>query len=75
MNDADLLAAPDAAKLALRDAAEHRVTVTVTRADGSSFTGTPREHATMPGVFTIQTGRRGRPALVHEDDVVEVIAE
>jgi hypothetical protein len=75
MNEFDSLIAPDGAKVALRDAAANEVTVTVRREDGQVFTGTPKAHRTDPGYFTIQTGRRGRPAIVHEDDVEEVIAE
>lgn len=60
---------------ALREAAAENATVTVTRTDGRTFTGTAKAHPTEPDVFTVATGRRGRPALIHADDVEDVIFE
>lgn len=50
-------------------------TVTVVRTDGKTFTGTIAHHPTDPDLFVIKTGRRGRPASIHPDDVDAVIYE
>jgi hypothetical protein len=61
---------------ALERAAQTGATVTVTRStDGKTFTGTVKAHPTDPDYFSVQTGRRGRPAVVHLDDVEEVFFE
>ena len=49
--------------------------VTIRDWQGRAFTGTPVPHPTESGVYKILTGRRGRPALIHREDVEEVIAE
>lgn len=59
---------------ALELAAESGAVVTITDWQGRIFTGTPAAHPTEPGMFRVLTGRRGRPALVHRDDVEEVSA-
>lgn len=64
---------PTAAE-ALELAAESGDVVTLTDWQGNVYTGTPAPHPTEPGVYRILTGRRGRPALVHRDDVEEVCA-
>jgi hypothetical protein len=50
-------------------------TVTVTKTDGKTYTGVPKPHPTEPGQYVIRTGRRGRPAVIHPDDIDEVIFE
>jgi hypothetical protein len=59
----------------LTDAALDRATVTILRTDGRLFTGTLRPHATDPQRYTLQTGGRGRPPVIHADDVEDVIYE
>lgn len=50
-------------------------TVTVTLTDGRSFTGTPvAVGPAEPHTYSIRTGRRGRPAKVHADDVASIEA-
>lgn len=50
-------------------------TVTVTRADGKSATGTLAPHPTEPGFYKVVTGRRGRPFTFHPDDLDEIAFE
>jgi rRNA maturation protein Rpf1 len=66
---------PAAVAVALQSAAADKATITLTRTDGRIHTGTPIAHATDPGYFVIKSARRGRPAIVHVDDVEEVIFE
>jgi len=50
-------------------AIDGNATVTVTRADGKSATGTLAAHPTDPAYYKVVTGRRGRPFTFHPDDV------
>ncbi|MCZ9884660.1 hypothetical protein [Arthrobacter sp. B2a2-09] len=59
----------------LERAADEARVVTVAKYDGRIFTGTVHRHATDPDLFTIRSGGRGRPAVVHPLDVEEVIFE
>lgn len=59
----------------LNYAAADGSTVTVVRDDGRTHTGRVAAHPTEPELFVLRTGRRGRPAIVHPDDVAEVIPE
>lgn len=59
----------------IREAVEDSATVTVTRIDGRTHTGTLAEHPTDPDLYVVRTGRRGRPAIVHADDVEGVSFE
>lgn len=59
----------------LAEAVIDRATVTIVLDDGRRWTGLVREHATEPGLFTLHTGRRGRPPVFAEADVAEVIFE
>lgn len=59
----------------LHYAAADGATVTVVREDGRIHTGAVYAHPTEPDLFLVRSGRRGRPAVVHPDDVAEVIAE
>jgi hypothetical protein len=59
----------------LERAADEGGIVTVTKDDGRIFTGTVHRHATDPALYTIRSGGRGRPAVVHPADVEDVIFE
>lgn len=61
-----------AVTLGLEEAARDEAVVQITKADGRTFVGVPVlvEHLT----YKIATGKRGRPAIVHVDDVEEVSA-
>ncbi|GAA2230027.1 hypothetical protein N1031_06775 [Herbiconiux moechotypicola] len=50
-------------------------TLTIRKTDGRTFTGVPSKHPTDPALYTLQTGRRGRPAVIHPEDVEEVFFE
>lgn len=50
-------------------------TYTVTRTDGHTFTGIVVPHESDPEYIRVVTGRRGRPAIIHVDDVTEVSTE
>ena len=56
-------------------AARSGQTVTVLDLDGRARTGTIHAHPTDPDLFTVHTGRRGRPASIHPDDVDYVVFE
>lgn len=58
----------------LAGAAETGTVVTATRRNGKAFTGLPVEIEGTGGlVFTLKTGKRGRPVRLHVDDVVSVV--
>ena len=62
----------------LAEAADLGATVTIgleTDSGVSYVTGTLRLHRTEPGVYTLHTGQRGRPRVIHPDDVESVIYE
>lgn len=44
-------------------------TVTVTRTDGKSATGTLAPHPTDPAFVKVVTGKRGRPFVFHPGDL------
>jgi hypothetical protein len=54
---------------------ENGATVTVTRADGKSATGTLAPHPTDPDLVKVVTGRRGRPFTFHPIDLVQITTE
>lgn len=62
-------------RAALEDAADTNAIVTLAKDDGRIFTGAVHRHATDPALFTIRSGGRGRPAVVHPADVEEVVFE
>jgi hypothetical protein len=51
------------------------VTVTVTRTDGKSATGTLAQHPTDPAFVKVVTGKRGRPFVFHPDDLASIAFE
>lgn len=59
----------------LQDAVETEALVTVTTIDGRVLLGQLRDHPTEPLQYVVRTGRRGRPAVFHEDDVEGVTFE
>lgn len=52
--------------------AEKGTPVTVTRNDGKVFSGVLVALDHSPMLYKIQTGRRGRPAIVHVDEIEEI---
>jgi hypothetical protein len=60
-------------ELLLPLAAQEGRALTLTRNDGKVFVGVPVPTG-EPLTYAIRTGRRGRPAVVHVDDVVEASA-
>jgi len=59
----------------LADAISSGATVTVTRHDGKTGTGTLVVHGTDPDYVKVVTGKRGRPLVIHRDDVDEISFE
>lgn len=57
---------------ALRLAAVSGDHTTITTWNGRELRGVPALHRTEPGLYRIKTGQRGRPPMVHEDDVETV---
>ena len=62
---------PDEIEAALFDHAGDTRSATVTRKDGRVFVGVPVATSDRL-VYTMRTGRRGRPPVVHVDDLVSV---
>ena len=60
---------------ALAEAAADESTVTVVLDDDRAYTGTLAEHPTDPAAYVVKTGRRGRPPVIHPDEVALVISE
>jgi hypothetical protein len=54
------------------DAIAEGVTVTVTRTDGKSATGTLAQHPTDPDFVKVVTGKRGRPFVFHPEDLASI---
>jgi len=59
----------------LSTAVEDVATVTLRVYPDRTLTGTVHPHGTVPGLYVVRTGRRGRPAVFHEDDLAGVIFE
>jgi hypothetical protein len=59
----------------LADATDAGSTVTIRSADGRVVTGTPHDHPTDPESILVRRFSPSTPAVIHRDDVEEVIAE
>ncbi len=59
----------------LEEAASDNSFVTITKTDGRVFTGAVHRHPTDPELFTVRTGGRGRPAVIHPADVEDLVHE
>jgi hypothetical protein len=70
MTELDTIAADFAPHI--EDAIESAATVTVTRADGKTATGTLVRDETDPLRLKVRTGRRGRPFTLHTDDLTAI---
>jgi hypothetical protein len=59
----------------LDEALADEATVTVVLDDDRAYTGTVAQHPTDPAAYVVKTGRRGRPPVIHPDEVALVISE
>jgi len=59
----------------LDEALTDEATVTVVLDDDRTYTGTIAQHPTDPAAYVVKTGRRGRPPVIHPDEVALVISE
>ena len=59
----------------LQEAADSGSFVTIRLAAGRLVNGFVNPHPTDPGRYVVRNGLRGRPPVVHEDDVAEVVFE